>query len=402
MEALKRLFRHEAAGGLVLVVAAIAAMIASNAQNFAPLYDQFLDTMVQVSAGDWALKKPLILWINDGLMAVFFFLVGLEIKREFLEGHLSSMDQVVLPALAALGGMVAPAIIYTSVVTASGDHHLIRGWAIPAATDIAFALGALALVGSRAPSSLKVFLLTLATLDDLGAILIIAFFYTDHLSAVSLGLAIIALLVLWLMNRWTVYRIAPYILVGIFLWVCVLKSGVHATLAGVALAFAIPLKGKRGGPLLEDLEHGLAPYVKWFILPLFAFANAGVPLDGIGPSSMVAPLPLAIALGLFLGKPIGILAMTFLAKRFGWARLPDGCSWMHMVGIGFLAGIGFTMSLFIGMLAFSLEEDLVGVRIGVIVGSIVSAVVGYLVLARFAPASEEPAEVRHAAKAASH
>ena len=395
MNALSRFIHHEATAGLALVVAAAAALIASNAAGLADLYAHFLETSVQVSIGEASLRKPLILWINDGLMAVFFFLVGLEIKREFLEGNLSSRDQVILPAVAAVGGMVAPGLIYTAIVLSSGDDHLLRGWAIPAATDIAFALGALALVGTRAPLTLKVFLLTLATLDDLGAIVIIALFYTDHLSAVSFAGAAIALLILFLMNRWTVHRVAPYILVGLALWLFVLKSGVHATLAGVALAFTIPLKGPRGGPLIAGLEHGLHPYVKWFILPLFAFANAGVPLEGITFGSLLEPLPLAIAMGLFVGKPVGILAATLLLTRLGFARLPEGCTWAHMIGVGFLAGIGFTMSLFIGMLAFSIEHDLVGVRLGVIAGSILSAVVGYVILVRFAPAAprrrpEEP------------
>jgi NhaA family Na+:H+ antiporter len=397
MQGLIRFINHEATAGLVLVVAAAAALIASNAAGVSDLYAHFLETSVQVSIGEASLKKPLILWINDGLMAVFFFLVGLEIKREFIEGNLSSRDQVILPAVAALGGMVVPGLIYTAIVLSSGDQHLLRGWAIPAATDIAFALGALALVGSRAPLTLKVFLLTLATLDDLGAIIIIALFYTDHLSGVSFAGAAVSLLILALMNRWTVYRVAPYIMVGVVLWVFVLKSGVHATLAGVALAFTIPLKGPRGGPLIEDLEHGLHPYVKWFILPLFAFANAGVPLDGITFASLLAPLPLAIAMGLLIGKPVGILSASWMVTASGLARLPEGCTWAHMVGVGFLAGIGFTMSLFIGMLAFSSETDLVGVRLGVIAGSILSAVVGYVILARFAPAAPPrvEAEARH-------
>jgi NhaA family Na+:H+ antiporter len=399
MNALTRFIHHEATAGLALVVAAAAALIASNAAGLSDLYAHFLETSVQVSIGEASLRKPLVLWINDGLMAVFFFLVGLEIKREFLEGNLSSRDQVILPAVAALGGMVAPGLIYTTIVLSSGDQHLLRGWAIPAATDIAFALGALALVGARAPLTLKVFLLTLATLDDLGAIVIIALFYTDHLSALSFAGAAIALLILTLMNRWTVHRVAPYILVGVALWLFVLKSGVHATLAGVALAFTIPLKGPRGGPLIAGLEHGLHPYVKWFILPLFAFANAGVPLEGITFGSLLEPLPLAIAMGLFVGKPVGILAATAVLTRSGLARLPEGCTWAHMIGVSFLAGIGFTMSLFIGMLAFSIEHDLVGVRLGVIAGSILSAIAGYVILVRFAPAAPrrrpEGAEEQH-------
>lgn len=387
MRGLIRFINHEATAGLVLVVAAVAALIASNAAGLSDLYAHFLETSVQVSIGEASIRKPLVLWINDGLMAVFFFLVGLEIKREFLEGNLSSRDQVILPAVAALGGMVAPGLIYTTIVLSSGDQHLLRGWAIPAATDIAFALGTLALVGARAPLTLKVFLLTLATLDDLGAIVIIALFYTDHLSALSFAGAAIALLILTLMNRWTVHRVAPYILVGVVLWVFVLKSGVHATLAGVALALTIPVRGPRGGPLIEEIEHGLHPYVKWFILPLFAFANAGVPLEGITFGSLLEPLPLAIAMGLFVGKPVGILAATAVLTRSGLARLPEGCTWAHMIGVSFLAGIGFTMSLFIGMLAFSIEHDLVGVRLGVIGGSILSAIAGYVILVRFAPAA---------------
>jgi len=321
----------------------------------------------------------LLLWINDGLMAVFFFLVGLELKREILEGSLSSREQVVLPALAALGGMVVPAFIYCAINWGNAD--LLRGWAIPAATDIAFALGALSLAGSRAPVALKVFLLTLATLDDLGAIIIIALFYTAKLSMTSLGLAAAALIALIVLNRLKVSRIAPYIFIGIAMWLFVLKSGIHATLAGVALAMTVPLNRKDGSALIHAVEEGLHPYVKFAILPLFAFANAGVPLDGFSLATLLDPLPLAIGAGLVIGKPIGILLAVMGAVLFGIARLPEEVGWRHIAGVGFLAGIGFTMSLFIGMLAFEDDVHAAGVRFGVIAGSLISILAGSAILA---------------------
>lgn len=390
LKALARFIHHEATAGLVLVAAAAAALVISNSDALLPLYDSFLKTTVRVQIGEAGVGKPLLLWINDGLMAIFFFLVGLEIKREVLEGHLSSKEQIVLPALAAVGGMAVPAAIYLLTITLKGgDPALFNGWAIPAATDIAFALGALALLGNRVPLSLKVFLLTLATLDDLGAIVIIALFYTAGLSVSQLGFAAGALLVLFLMNRLGVTRISLYALVGIALWLFVLKSGVHATLAGVALAFTVPLSGKNGEPIIERLEEGLHPYVTWFILPIFAFANAGVSLAGFSLSMLTDALPLAVALGLLIGKPVGIALACFLAVRLGLSTLPEGMRWGHVLGVACLAGIGFTMSLFIGTLAFSGDTYAAGVRLGVIVGSLASAFLGYAVLRFLAPKSNK-------------
>jgi Na+:H+ antiporter, NhaA family len=397
MQALIRFINHEATAGFVLAVAAIAALIASNAAMFAPYYQTFLTVSAQVAVGDWQLAKPLVFWINDALMTVFFFLVGLEIKRESLEGHLASRDQLMLPLLAAAGGMAMPAAVYTLVAHGADGGALLRGWAIPTATDIAFALGALALLGPRVPLPLKVFLLALATLDDLGAIAIIAVFYTSELSVAALCLAALTLAGLILLNRLGVIRIVPYIALGVLLWLFVLRSGVHPTLSGVALAFAIPLRGKRGAPMLEQLEEALHPYVKWLILPLFAFANAGVTFHGFNMETLLQPLPLAIAAGLVLGKPLGIFGMTALVVKGGWSRLPTNCTFAHMLGAACLGGIGFTMSLFIGMLAFSGETELAGVRLGVLCGSLISAVIGFIILrAVTAGQAEEPvAEAAH-------
>jgi NhaA family Na+:H+ antiporter len=375
--ALMRFIQHEAFSAILLLTAALLALIASNSP-LAWLYDAFLDTPLVVRIGNLGLEKPLLLWINDGLMAIFFLLVGLELKREFLEGQLSSRDQVILPALAAAGGIAVPALVYLAI--AGGDDTLVRGWAIPTATDIAFALGVFALVGSRAPASLKIFLLTLAILDDLGAIVIIAAFYTENLTFGPMSLASVAILVLIAMNRLGVTRIAPYMLVGVMLWVSVLKSGVHATLAGVVLALTIPMRAPDGSSPLKHLEHLLHPYVAYFVMPLFAFANAGVSLSGFTPASLLAPLPLAVMLGLFLGKQAGVFLMVWLAVRTGLARRPEGAGWLQIYGVAVLTGIGFTMSLFIGMLSFADPQHAAGVRFGVIAGSILSAVVGFLVL----------------------
>jgi NhaA family Na+:H+ antiporter len=302
-----------------------------------------------------------------------------------------------LPLLAAAGGMAMPAAVYTLVAYGADGGALLRGWAIPTATDIAFALGALALLGPRVPLPLKVFLLALATLDDLGAIAIIAVFYTSELSVAALCLAALTLGGLILLNRLGVIRIVPYLALGVLLWLFVLRSGVHPTLSGVALAFAIPLRGKRGAPMLEQLEEALHPYVKWLILPLFAFANAGVTFHGFNMKTLLQPLPLAIAAGLVLGKPLGIFGMTALVVKGGWSRLPTNCTFAHMLGAACLGGIGFTMSLFIGMLAFSGETELAGVRLGVLCGSLISAVIGFIILrAVTAGQAEEPvAEAAH-------
>jgi NhaA family Na+:H+ antiporter len=370
--------QHEAFGGVVIFAAAALALASANSA-LSHLYDAFLHTPVAVQVGALRLDKPLLLWINDGLMAIFFLLVGLEIKRELLDGELSSFDKAALPAIAAAGGMAAPALVYALINI--GDAQALGGWAIPAATDIAFAVGVLALLGPRIPSSLKVFLLALAIIDDLGAIIIIALFYTEQLSLVSLGLAGFGSMVLLALNRTNVARTAPYVLAGIFIWVCVLKSGVHATLAGVIVGFAVPLSvpGTSHSPL-ERLEETLHPWVAFGVLPLFAFANAGVSLEGFSLAELVAPIPLGIALGLFLGKQIGIFGASWLAVRAGIGRPPDGASWPQIYGVAVLGGIGFTMSLFIGTLAFSDPASAAEVRVGVLTGSLLSAILGYLVL----------------------
>jgi NhaA family Na+:H+ antiporter len=376
---------HEAAGGMVLLAAAIAALLVANTP-LAWLYDQFLDTPVAVRVGPLALDKPLLLWINDGLMAVFFFLIGLEIKRELLRGELSTIGQAMLPAIAAIGGLVVPAAIYASLN--AGDAVALRGWAIPSATDIAFAVGVLALLGDRVPASLKIFLLALAILDDLGAILIIAAFYTSDLYWLALLLAAAGVALLWLLNAGGVTRFAPYLLIGIFIWVCVLKSGVHATLAGVIVGLAIPLTNDTPDrpSLLEQLEESLHPWVAFGVVPLFAFANAGVSLQGLSLARVLDAVPLGIALGLFIGKPVGIFGATWAAVRAGLAPQPQGARWVQVLGVGMLGGIGFTMSLFIGMLAFSDSTHATQLRLGVLFGSLLSAMAGYAVLRLSAPA----------------
>jgi len=371
--------RLESAAGLILMLAAVLAVAASNTV-FNHWYGGLLSTPVAVQVGALEIAKPMLLWINDGLMAVFFLLVGLEIKREVLEGELSSFDKALLPMLAAIGGMAGPALIYVALNIS--DSETLRGWAIPAATDIAFALGILALLGTRAPVALKIFLLAIAIIDDLGAILIIALFYTEQLSVQALGLAGLGFVALMLMNRMGVKRIAPYILVGLFIWVCVLKSGVHATLAGVITALAIPLAPRKetGQSPLHKLEHGLHPWVAYLILPVFAFANAGVDLRGINLDAVTGPVPIGIALGLFLGKQVGVFGLTFAAVKSGIARLPSGVSWVQVYGVACLTGVGFTMSLFIGGLAFSSAAELDQVRLGVLMGSVASGLMGYTIL----------------------
>jgi NhaA family Na+:H+ antiporter len=384
--------QHEAAGGLVLLGAAALALILQNSP-LSWLYDALLNTPLTARVGALLIDKPLLHWINDGLMAIFFFLVGLEIKRELLIGELSTAKQALLPLIAALGGMIVPALIYTGINW--GGPVALRGWAIPAATDIAFAVGVLALLGPRVPPSLKVFLLALAIIDDLGAIIIIAVFYTADLSLVALGLAGIGIATLSILNRSGVVRIAPYVLVGLFIWLCVLKSGVHATLSGVVTALAIPLtvpRGEKQSPLAR-LEDGLQPWVAFGVLPLFAFANAGVSLVGMTLAKMLSEIPLGIALGLFLGKPIGIFAFSLAAIRLRLAGKPEGATWAQLFGVAILGGIGFTMSLFIGMLAFVDPERAAEIRIGVLLGSITSAIVGYLVLKAVTSALAPPKEL---------
>ncbi len=373
--------QHEAAAGVLLLAAAIIALILENSPG-SWIYDELLDTHLTIGIGQLLLDKPLVLWINDGLMAIFFFLVGLEIKRELMVGELSSVRRASLPAVAALGGMIVPALIYLAINYS--DPIARGGWAIPAATDIAFAVGVLALLGSRVPPSLKIFLLALAIIDDLGAIVIIALFYTSNLSVSALILAGAGITGLFVLNRLHVTKTAPYVLLGMFIWVCVLKSGVHATLAGVATAFAVPLLPTGGDDpengLLMDLEHRLHPWVTYAILPIFAFANAGVSLEGLSLEKVVGPIPLGIAAGLVVGKPVGILIFTWAALFTGIGERPEGATWPAMVGIACLGGIGFTMSLFIGGLAFPHSAYAADIRIGVLGGSIISAAMGYLLL----------------------
>ena len=387
---IREFLKLEAAGGILLVFASALALVLANSPLGA-YYMAFLVTPVAVQVGALEIAKPLLLWINDGLMAVFFFLVGLEIKREFLEGELSSPAQVTLPALAAVGGVALPALVY--VLLNRGDAQNLNGWAIPAATDIAFALGILALVGARAPLALKILLTAIAIIDDLGAILIIAAFYTDSLSLTALLLGVVAIAGLAVVNRLGVRRMAPYVLLGIALWVCVLKSGVHATLAGVVTALAVPLRpaGEDRASLLEHAEHALHPWVAYAILPLFAFANAGVSFAGVGLHSFVEPVKLGISLGLFLGKQLGIFGMIWLAIRTGLAPMPEGVSWRQLYAVSLLCGVGFTMSLFVGSLAFEHSSFEAPVRLGVLTGSLASALCGYLLL-RFAPLPARAAE----------
>ena len=371
--------RLETSAGFVLMFVAALALFANNSM-FSEAYAGFLSTPVQVQIGGFEIAKPLFLWINDGLMAIFFFLVGLEIKQEIFEGELSTFDKAALPIFAAIGGIVFPALIYVGINLSSPET--LNGWAIPAATDIAFALGILALVGSRAPVSVKILLLAVAIIDDLAAIIIIALFYTENLSLVALGWGTLGVAGLFLLNRMRVMSITPYVLIGIFLWACVLKSGVHATLAGVIAALAIPLKHtdpSKSSPA-HKAEHGLHIWVAYLILPLFAFANAGVSLQGIELSDLMAPLPLGIALGLFVGKQIGVFSLSVMAIKLGWAKLPEGTNYLQLYGVACLTGVGFTMSLFIGTLAFDSEAMLNSVRLGVLLGSVMSGVMGYACL----------------------
>ncbi len=387
--ALARFFQLESASGLLLIAAAVLAMLISNSP-FAHFYSSLLDVPVAVQIGALKIAKPLLLWINDGLMAIFFLLVGLELKREVVYGQLATPSQIILPGAAAIGGMLVPALVY--VWFNHGDSEAMRGWAIPMATDIAFALGVLALLGSRVPTSLKLFLMTLAIIDDLGAIIVIALFYSSELSSLSLMLAGAALIGLFALNRMGVRQLGPYLLLGLFLWVCVLKSGVHATLAGVALAFFIPVKGDNPehSPL-ATLEHALHGWVAFGILPLFAFANAGVSLEGMNLQSFLQPVPLGIAAGLLLGKTVGVLGLTAIAVFTRMARLPEGANWGQLLGVAVLCGIGFTMSLFVGSLAFTPDvspyagQD----RMGILTGSLLAAVLGYVIcrLSSRAPAN---------------
>lgn len=372
-----RFFQLEAASGLLLIAAAALALIINNSP-LSFLYNGLLDTPVVAQIGALKIAKPLLLWINDGLMALFFLLIGLEVKREIVDGHLSRPAQVILPGAAAIGGMVVPALIYWAMN--KDNPPAVAGWAIPMATDIAFALGVLALLGKRVPTSLKLFLMTLAIIDDLGAIIVIALFYSGELSSLSLMLAAACLVALVAMNRLGVVKLGPYMIIGLILWVCVLKSGVHATLAGVTLALCIPLRTRNAEPSpLLSLEHALHPWVAFGILPLFAFANAGVSLAGVTLESFTHPVPMGIAVGLVAGKALGVFGLTWLAVKAGIAALPTNANWGQVLGVSILCGIGFTMSLFVGSLAFQpgVSEYAGMDRMGILTGSIIAAVVGY-------------------------
>ena len=379
-ERLRAFIASESAGGIILIVAAALALAIANSPLL-PDYQKLLSTPVAFSAGSLvAIDKPLLLWINDGLMALFFFLIGLEVKREIVTGQLRSWKQASLPIIAAIGGMAIPALVFVALNLGSPEN--LRGWAIPAATDIAFALGLLALLGSRVPVALKALLLAIAIIDDIGAIAIIAIFYTENMNLAALALALIPAAAMLLLNRAGVARTIPYFLFAALLWICVLKSGVHATLAGVVTALFVPIATGEERPL-ERLEHALHPWVAFLILPIFAFANAGVSFAGAGLDALLAPLSLGIAAGLVIGKQLGIFGACWLAVKAGWARLPEGVGFRHVYGLSCLAGIGFTMSLFIGNLAFADPQQIAAVKFGVLGGSLVSAITGIVVL-RFA------------------
>ncbi|MDP3848203.1 MAG: Na+/H+ antiporter NhaA [Pseudomonas sp.] len=376
---LTRFFELESASGLLLIAAAVLAMTINNSP-LSFLYTSLLDIPVAVQFGALEIAKPLLLWINDGLMAVFFLLIGLEVKREVLEGQLKEPSQLVLPGAAAIGGMLVPALIYWAFN--HDNPAAIGGWAIPMATDIAFALGVLALLGKRVPVSLKLFLMTLAIIDDLGAIIVIALFYSTDLSTLSLIMAAVFISILLLMNRFGVSKLSPYLVVGTLLWVCVLKSGVHATLAGVILALCIPLRSSNEEPSpLATLENALHPWVAFAILPIFAFANAGVPLAGLSLQSFLHPVPLGITAGLLAGKTIGVFGFAWLIIKTGLAKLPEGANWGQVLGLAILCGIGFTMSLFVGSLAFIPDvSEYSGMdRVGILTGSVLAALLGFAI-----------------------
>jgi len=382
MNFIEEFIKKESSSGILLIIVTILALLLKNSM-FSEYYAAFLRTPVEVRFSDLHIAKPLLLWINDGLMAIFFLLIGLEVKREFLEGQLSTPSQIALPGIAAIGGMVVPACFYIFINL--GDETAMRGWAIPTATDIAFALGVLALLGKRVPLSLKVFLMALAIIDDLGAIVIIALFYTVELSTLSIIVAATSLAILVIMNRLGVVKKAAYVIVGVVLWISVLKSGVHATLAGVALAFTIPLNSKDANgenfSLSKEMEHDLHYWVAFFILPLFAFVNAGVDLRNVSLDQMTTGVPLGIMAGLFLGKQIGVFGFSWVAIKLGLAKIPEKSTWLQLYGVSILTGIGFTMSLFVDSLAFT-DANLYqqADKLAVLVASFAAGIVGYLIL----------------------
>ena len=375
----KWFFKLEAASGLVLLISAIIALIISNS-SLESIYFNTLNKYIFIGIKNFGIKLSVLHWINDALMAIFFFFVTLEIKREFIQGELSSRKQAILPIIAAVGGMLVPALIYIFINLKTPET--LTGWAIPSATDIAFSIGILSLLGSRVPLSLKVFLTALAIIDDLGAIIIIAFFYTGDLSIKYLGLIIITFIILIILNRFEVKKFLPYLFVGLFLWFFTHESGIHATIAGVLLAISIPHRKKEHDfSLLVKIEHKISSYVAFFIMPLFAFANAGVSLNGLTFSSLLTPVPLGILLGLFVGKQVGVFIFSYTSIKLGIGQMPTNSNWVNFYGVGILTGIGFTMSLFVGNLAFVENTQYIdGVKIGVLAGSLLSTLVGYFLL----------------------
>ena len=375
----KWFFQLEAASGLVLLIAAIIALVISNS-NFSELYFTTLKQYLFIGVNDFGLKLSVHHWINDLLMAIFFFFVTLEIKREFIQGELANIKKALLPIIGAVGGMVVPALVYIAINFE--NIETLNGWAIPSATDIAFSLGILSLLGSRVPISLKIFLTALAIIDDLGAILIIAFFYSGDLSISYLSLILISYIFLLILNKLGIKKFLPYLIIGSFMWFFTYKSGIHATIAGVLLATTIPHRIKdKDFSLLIKLEHAISPYVAFMIMPIFAFANAGVSLEGLSLSSLLQPVPLGILLGLFVGKQVGVMIFSFIAVKTGAAQMPDKSSWLSLYGVSILTGIGFTMSLFVGNLAFAENIQYIdGVKIGVLAGSLLSTLFGYFIL----------------------
>ena len=386
---LRDFLQKESAGGIVLIFAAALALAVANSP-LASAYSGLLDIPVVAAFGSFVIDKPILLWINDGLMAVFFFLVGLEVKREVLEGQLSSWNKASLPLIAAIGGMAIPALIFSGLNLDSPEN--IRGWAIPAATDIAFALGILSLLGPRVPVALKALLLAIAVIDDIGAIAIIALFYSGELDTGMLGAAAVVFVIMLAVGRASVQSTIPYILLAILMWAFVLKSGVHATLAGVAAALTIPLDANSDHGPLERMEHALHPWVAFLVIPIFGFANAGVTLVGLEPSALIEPLPLGIALGLLIGKQVGIFGFAWLAVKAKLAALPDEVNWRQIHALSLLAAIGFTMSLFIGNLAFATPEQVDAVKLGVLSGSTIAAIAGYFLLKSALPETAAPVE----------
>ena len=380
VQLIQRFLKLESAGGILLLFSAAVAMLLANSP-LSSQYNDFLNLPVSLQIGSFSINKTLIHWINDGFMAVFFVLVGMEVKKELFEGALSSYQQAIFPAIAAMGGMIVPALVYWFI--AKQDPSLANGWAIPMATDIAFALGIMALLSKQVPLPLKIFLLALAIIDDLGAIVVIALFFSHELSVQALIFSGISILTLVLLTRFRVSALCAYMVVGAILWASVLKSGVHATLAGVIIGFCIPLKGKKGERPLHDFEHILAPWSSFVILPLFAFANAGVSFEGIDVSMISSPLLLAIACGLIIGKPVGVFGFSYISVKLGLAKLPDGINFKQIFAVAVLCGIGFTMSMFLASLAFDADAgESVNTlsRLGILLGSTVSATLGYLFL----------------------